>query len=294
MYSYVTLVTNEDYALAAQALARSLKMVNSEWPLTVLAVHDTPGLSALESLGCTIIQANDLPLSDGFRARHSRKAQHSAAPFTNGNKPIFHDPLDNFAKLSLWELVQYEKVVFLDADMVVIQNIDRLFGYPEFVAAPNVYESLLDFHRMNSGVFVAEPSRATFDAMLQQLDQPDVFWRRTDQTFLQAYFPHWHGLPYIYNTLQYVWFNLPGLWDWNSIRVVHYQYEKPWESNHPKKELLQPLIDLWWHILDYGTMPEELASPEGAHISAPEGVRVSVPEGAHVSISEGAHVSVLA
>ncbi len=99
---------------------------------------------------------------------------------------------------------------------------------------------------MNSGVFVAEPSRKTFDDMLARLDQPGVFWRRTDQTFLQAYFPDWHGLPYIFNTLQYVWFNLPGLWDWNSIHVIHYQYEKPWEPNHPKRNQLaasdRPLV----------------------------------------------------
>ncbi len=47
--------------------------------------------------------------------------------------------------------------------------------------------------------------------MLQAANQWGAFWPRTDQTFLQTYFPDWHGLPYIYNTLQYVWFNLPQL-----------------------------------------------------------------------------------
>ncbi|MEQ9247563.1 MAG: glycosyl transferase, partial [Nitratireductor sp.] len=145
----------------------------------------------------------------------------------------------------LWQLTEYERVVFIDADAVVVRNIDRLFGYPEFSAAPNVYESLADFHRLNSGVFVATPSEATFAAMLARLDQPEAFWRRTDQTFLQAYFPHWHGLPVFFNMLQYVWFNLPELWDWTSISIVHYQYEKPWERDHPKATELQPLIDLW-------------------------------------------------
>ncbi len=265
MYSYVTLVSNEDYALAAKALARSLVMTDAQWPLTVIAPRGVSGLDELSSLGCRIQPVDPLALSDDFRDRHSRRSQHAAAPFTKGNKPVFHDPLDNFAKLRLWELEEYDRVVFLDADLIAIQNIDRLFGYPEFVAAPNVYESLEDFHRMNSGVFVAKPDRRTFEEMLVRLDQPDVFWRRTDQTFLQTYFPEWHGLPYIYNTLQYVWFNLPGLWDWNSIRVVHYQYEKPWEPNHPKRDQLGPLIDLWWHVLETGEMPDKLPVPAGAH-----------------------------
>ncbi len=261
MFSYVTLVTNADYALGALALARSLAMVGSAWPLTVLAVRDAPGLDALAAAGCRILPADPLPLSAAFQARHARRAQHAAAPFTKGNKPAFHDPLDNFAKLRLWQLEEFERVVFLDADVLVIHNIDRLFAYPEFAAAPNLYESLADFHRLNSGVFVAQPSRRTYEAMLKALDQPDAFWPRTDQTFLQAYFPEWHGLPYIYNTLQYVWFNLPQLWRWDVIRVIHYQYEKPWEDIHPKRELLRPLIDAWRHVLDYGMLPPNLPSP---------------------------------
>jgi alpha-N-acetylglucosamine transferase len=47
------------------------------------------------------------------------------------------------------------------------------------------------------------------------------------------------------NMLQYVWFNLPELWDWKQIGVLHYQYEKPWEQDHPKADKLRPLIELW-------------------------------------------------
>lgn len=256
--SYVTLITNADYVLGAQTLARSLHMCGAQAPLTALTVGELGGLDALEALDCTIVSVDPLPMSDGFRQRHTREGQHTNAPFTKGNKPQFHDPLHNFVKLRLWELEQYDNVIFLDADTVVIQNIDHLFDYPEFCAAPNVYESLNDFHRLNSGVFTAKPNRRTFETMLERLDQPDVFWRRTDQTFLETFFPHWHGLPYIYNTLQYVWFNLPMLWSWRHIKVIHYQYEKPWQQPHPKHDLLKPLIDLWWHIFEQGQLPNDL------------------------------------
>jgi alpha-N-acetylglucosamine transferase len=259
--SYVTLVANTDYLLGARALARSLQRVNAKYPLTVLVTEPLDGLESLATFNCQIIQVDPLPLSDGFRARHTRSAQHTQAPFTKGNKPQFHDPLQNFVKLRLWELEQFEHTVFLDADTLVIQNIDHLFGYPEFCAAPNLYESLTDFHRMNSGVFTAKPNKRTFERMLDRLDQPDVFWSRTDQTFLQTFFPLWDGLPYIYNTLQYVWLNLPELWDWARVRVIHYQYEKPWEVNHPKWEALRPLIDVWWGILERGELPTPLVNP---------------------------------
>ncbi|MBN7774944.1 glycosyl transferase [Nitratireductor aquimarinus] len=245
--AYVTLVTNADYAMGALALVRSLRLTGTDADLVVMHTGGTPAeaLEPLAALGALLVPAELLPTSDAFNERHQRARLHANAPFTKGNKPAFHTPLDNFAKLRLWQLTEYERVVFIDADAVVVRNIDRLFGYPEFSAAPNVYEGLADFHRLNSGVFVAQPSQATFAAMLERLDRPDAFWRRTDQTFLQDFFPDWHGLPVFFNMLQYVWFNLPELWDWTSVSVVHYQYEKPWERDHPRAGELKPLIDLW-------------------------------------------------
>ena len=243
------------------ALARSLQAVGSVAPLVVLATERAGRLDELQALGCIVRPVRQPPLSEAFRARHSRESQHARAPFTKGVKPDFHDPLDNFCKLALWQLAEYRRVVFLDADTLVVRNIDKLFGYPEFCAAPNLYETLADMHRLNSGVFVAKPSAATYDAMLAQLDAPGVFWRRTDQTFLEHYFPDWHGLPYTFNALQYLYFNLPQLWRWQSIRVIHYQYEKPWQANHPKAHLLKPLIDLWHMALEGKPLPADLVDP---------------------------------
>ncbi len=245
--AYVTLVTNDDYAAGALALVRSIARTGTDADTVILytgGVSDTE-LAPAEALGARLLRAGLLPTSDTFNARHTRARLHGDAPFTKGRKPAFHTPLDNFVKLRLWQLEDYKTCVFIDADALVLRNIDRLFAYPEFSAAPNVYESLADFHRLNSGVFVARPSTSTFADMLAALDKPDVFWRRTDQTFLQHYFPDWHGLPVFFNMLQYVWFNMPALWDWKSISVLHYQYEKPWEANHPKADRLAPLIDLW-------------------------------------------------
>ncbi|MFD1341939.1 putative nucleotide-diphospho-sugar transferase [Litorisediminicola beolgyonensis] len=242
--AYVTLVTNADFARGAEALLNSLAATGSTAERIVMHTGGVPREALLPlAERATLHEVALLPTSDEFNAAHARDRIHGVAPFTKGEKPAFHTPLDNFAKLRLWQL-PHERVVFLDADTLVLRNIDRLFDYPEFSAAPNVYESLGDFHRMNSGVFTARPSQATFDAMMARLDRPDAFWRRTDQSFLQDFFPDWHGLPVFDNMLQYVWFNLPELWDWQAIRVLHFQYEKPW-ADHAKADRLAPLIALW-------------------------------------------------
>ncbi|TYC56301.1 glycosyl transferase [Rhodobacterales bacterium] len=263
--AYVTLVTNRDYVCGAVALLRSLRRTETEADLVVLA---TPGveeadLELLRPFGARIGRCERLPTSQAFNERHERGRLHQAAPFTKGGKPVFHTPLDNFVKLRLWQLVEYEKVVFIDADAIVLRNCDKLFGYPEFCAAPNVYETLSDFHRLNSGVFTASPSEATYKAMLEWLDRPEAFWRRTDQTFLETFFPDWHGLPVFCNTLQYVWFNMPELWSWRDIRILHFQYEKPWEDGHAKSRQLRPLIDLWQAFFTGTGIPEDIGSLPG-------------------------------
>lgn len=245
-YAYVTLATNADYALGAFALVQSIKATGTHADCVVLhtAVVPEASLKPLRVAGAKLIATELLETSPEFNAAHVREVLNKKAAFTKGTKPPFHTPLDNFAKLRLWQLTEYEKVVFVDADALMLKNCDKLFEYPEFCAAPNVYEGLADFHRLNSGVFTARPSEQTFSDMMKMLDRPGVFWRRTDQTFLQEYYPDWHGLPVFYNMLQYVWFNMPGLWSWEEIFILHYQYEKPWQD-HDKSKKLRPLIDLW-------------------------------------------------
>lgn len=254
--AFVTLVTEPAYLPGAVALVRSLVLCGTAADIVVLHTDgvDPASLAPLTALGARLAVCGLLPTTDAFNAAHARSEIHGRNPFTKGGKPTFHTPLDNFAKLRLWQL-PYERVVFIDADALVLRPIDRLFEYPEFSAAPNVYESLGDFRRLNSGVFVARPSEMTFNAMLAKLDTPGAFWKRTDQTFLQAFFPDWHGLPVYDNLLQYVWFNLPDLWDWDQIRVLHFQYEKPWDPENPKAERLAPLIHLWRAFYDGSPVP---------------------------------------
>ncbi len=273
-HAYVTLVTNPDYVTGAVALLRSLRRTGTEADLVVLHTSGVEGadLDALREFSPRLGACERLPTSAAFNERHERGRLHQAAPFTKGGKPVFHTPLDNFVKLRLWQLEDYESVVFIDADAIVLKSCDKLFGYPEFCAAPNVYEALADFHRMNSGVFTARPSRATFARMMAELDQPDVFWRRTDQTFLESFFPDWHGLPVFCNMLQYVWFNLAELWDWSEIRVLHFQYEKPWQADNPKAEHLQPLIDLWQAYYTGKGIPDNIGALPG-----PSGLKKETP-----------------
>lgn len=254
-HAYVTLVSNPFYMPGVEALLKSLRLFSTTADLVVMHRGlSSEHLAKLRNYRVRLIAADLLPTSEAFDLTHARDALHKRAAFTKGGKPDFHTPLDNFVKLRLWQL-DYDRCVFIDADAVVLRPVDKLFEFPEFCAAPNVYDGLDGFHRMNSGVFTARPDQRTYRDMLAQLDQPGMFWRRTDQTFLQNYFPDWGGLSVHHNTLQYVWLNMPELWSWEDIRILHFQYEKPWQD-HDKVPLLRPLIDLWRAIANDQPVPD--------------------------------------
>lgn len=67
-----------------------------------------------------------------------------------------------FSKLRAWTLTQFEKCVFLDADTLVIQNIDDLLEREELSAAPDIGWP----DCFNSGVFVFRPCIGTYDKLL--------------------------------------------------------------------------------------------------------------------------------
>jgi hypothetical protein len=93
--AFATLVTNEEYGRGALALTRSLRWTGTDAPILVLATSEAEHLDDLEREGCRIVPVRQPLVSDAFRERHSREALHRAAPFNKGNKPAFHDPVDN-------------------------------------------------------------------------------------------------------------------------------------------------------------------------------------------------------
>jgi glycogenin glucosyltransferase len=105
-----------------------------------------------------------------------------------------------FTKLHCWKLVQYKKCVFLDADCLVLMNVDDLFERDEFSAAPDVGWP----DCFNSGVFVFRPCEERYASLLKFAIETGSF-DGGDQGLLNLYFNYWSlsdsskRLPFIYN-----------------------------------------------------------------------------------------------
>ncbi|KAM3476084.1 hypothetical protein MY5147_003404 [Beauveria neobassiana] len=114
---WATLITNMDYLAGVLTLNHSLRQVQSAYPLLALYTDTFPptGLAALAARGIPAQRVNHLHPSVGAR-------DFSATP-----DPRF---ADTFTKLATFSLTEYDRIVQLDSDMLVLRNMDELMDIP--------------------------------------------------------------------------------------------------------------------------------------------------------------------
>eukprot|EP00795_Rhopilema_esculentum_P016666 gene16666-8104_t len=168
-------------------------------------------------------------------------------------------------KLKIWTLTQFKKCVFMDADTLVLQNIDDLFEREELSAAPDIGWP----DCFNSGVFVFVPSLETYAALITFADEHGSF-DGGDQGLLNMYFKDWatkdisHRLPFLYNMVSNVCYSYAPAYKQfgKDAKVVHFLGAiKPWHhfydsetsqvqiQQHGVSDLgVQSFIQLWWDV----------------------------------------------
>ncbi|CAN6458527.1 unnamed protein product [Victoria cruziana] len=116
------------------------------------------------------------------------------------NPKAQHDAYNewNYSKFRLWQLTDYDKIIFIDADLLILRNIDFLFEMPEITAIGN------NMTLFNSGVMVIEPSNCTFQLLLDNINDI-VSYNGGDQGYLNEIFTWWHRMPKHMNFLKHFW-----------------------------------------------------------------------------------------
>ena len=219
-YAYVTLLCDEENAAGVYAAGFSLNQVRKSDHSDMVVIHDK-NISQwtrqnLATIGFKTYIVEE-PVPYPFKLTFSRLQMHKECRYN---------------KLLLWTLVEYEKVVYFDTDMLFLQNTDQLFKLPELSAAPDSHPP----DKFNSGIFVAEPKMRTFRRMIDNLHLPS--YNVGDQGFLNEFFSNWfhdstsRHLPYTFNAFT----REQGFMFWDdaftrSVKVLHFSGEpKPWQT----------------------------------------------------------------
>lgn len=288
--AYVTfLAGNGDYVKGVVGLAKGLRKVKAAYPLVVAVLPDVPEehRQLLVAQGCIVREIEPIyPPENNTQFAHAYY-------------------VINYSKLRIWEFVEYEKMIYLDGDIQVYQNIDHLFdlpngyfyavmdcfcepswsktpqykiGYcqqcPDKVQWPAELGPLPSLY-FNAGFFVYEPSIAACRDLLDTLKitPPTSF---AEQDFLNMYFKDkFKPLPIDYNlVLAFLWRH-PEKVDLNKVKVVHYcaAGSKPWrytgKEENMDREDIKMLVKKWWDVYNDSSLDY---NPSIAEVPAHEGV----------------------
>ncbi|GMH23231.1 hypothetical protein Nepgr_025074 [Nepenthes gracilis] len=210
--AYATVLhSSESYVCGAIALAQTLIQTGTKRDLILLLDKSISG-SKREAL-----------IAAGWKIRVIKRIRNPRAERNSYNEY-------NYSKFRLWQLTNYDKIIFIDADIIVLRNIDLLFHFSQMSATGN------DGSIFNSGIMVIEPSNCTFRSFMERRREI-VSYNGGDQGFLNEVFVWWHRLPRRVNFLKNFWSNsslerslknqLFGS-DPPKLYSIHYLGLKPW------------------------------------------------------------------
>ena len=133
--AWVTLATNDSYAIGVLVLANSLQAVKSSRPLVVMITNQVSSAMRLVFLGFNYSNDKRLNISTIVTLR-ARLAEVALVQEVNvmDSADTAHLALlarpelgITFTKLHCWTLIQYSKCVFLDADTLVCYSLNVTF-----------------------------------------------------------------------------------------------------------------------------------------------------------------------
>lgn len=148
----------------------------------------------------------------------------------------------NYTKLHVFGLEIFQKIVYVDADMIILQNIDELFDKPHMTACRAGNNE--NWKHFNSGLMVIEPSLLLFRDMISKVGLSDK--PMEEQSFLHSYFPEWISRPEVQLPSEYNTLVGDAPHNLETIKILHYVGErKPWTHFDPNNHTHQ-----FWSMFD--------------------------------------------
>lgn len=230
--AFVTLLSTENYLPAVVVLARSLKKVKSKYPLLVAITEEL----------------NRPEIVDGILRREGCMVE--TIPHLEYTKNVIdkygtHTVLQTAPKIAVFNLCNWDKLVYIDADVLVMQNIDELMDRMD--------GSMVKYNGDDmgfSGLFVFAPRNHSYErylALQTNFDGVDGdllgylwFYMRTNndyvihQDYLVSYWEHsacWKAKTIHYNNEHKPWLH-PKFFNKQEFSIMKYNeyLEQVWRD----------------------------------------------------------------
>ena len=213
MYSYVCVLSTNDYLDGVLVLNENLKQLRSKYQLLCVVNEniDTETRNTLKNFDIPYKEMKSLnmcDIDDSFRWK-----------FT-------------FDKLNVFDLTEFKKIVYLDLDFLILENIDNLFEIDKFAM---VSDNRTDEEYFCSALMVIKPDKENYEGLISLIKHKHITEGMGDQDIINEYFDDIYVIPIEYNFIKGIELSLIDDFDLikNSI-VSKYICKDYYISEEPK------------------------------------------------------------
>ncbi len=245
-YCYITLLTNDTYVRGVILLNECLRKTESKYPLLCLITDDvdenTRNILTMNNINYQLVNKIEMPekLYNYNKEQNAKQTE------------IWKYCLTKF---NIFKMTEYNKIIFLDADLLILKNLDHCFKYDHMTAAlDGEYINLWpNWPHFNSGFMVIEPNIDTFNSImnfssnitddLESIkDYKGDKYLLADQEILNLYYNDWYNNKNLHLSKYYNIFpvHTPDIMEndiWQNGYFVHFVGTKPWECYNIKEGL---------------------------------------------------------
>jgi glycogenin glucosyltransferase len=246
--SFVTLITSDDYLPGILVLLHSLRQHCSGKSAHVLVTKTVSKhiITAVRKVADRVTMVP--PIANPTDVHHK------------------HRWATTYSKIHVFGLVEYDKVVFIDCDALVLRNITDLFDLDPLsgVNAGGLLPQNKNWTDLNTGLFVANPSRDIYNDMLRHIGKLELLTSGgtqsrpkygSDQDFINRYFDGWQyklhlHIDHGFNMLHYFLDEYNQHFGYSfehgprQISVLHFaSSKKPWNFNEIHQDRSWPSLD---------------------------------------------------
>ena len=177
-FAYIKILTSDEYLEGILVTFYSVRRFSSREFVVLINEDITEKVQQkLVNIGLKVIRLNNIQLVDGLLSREMQSDRWYHTLF----------------KLRVFGITEYDKLVYLDSDLLVCGNIEELFLMDDLSAVPDsVFFPQWSRGGMNAGVICISPSKETEQALINLIPvvakEMKIFG---DQDVINAYYSKW-------------------------------------------------------------------------------------------------------
>lgn len=182
MYSYVCVLSTNDYLDGVLVLNENLKRLKSKYPLLCLISQN--------------INDETRHILDEFEIKYKVAPALDVNGIDAPGRWKF-----TFDKLNIFNLTEYEKIVYLDSDFLILENLDHLFDIKKFAM---VCDATHDHKYFCSALMVIMPNKDDYNGLVNLFNKKNEEHAEGigDQDIINEYFNNIFEISLEYNFIK--------------------------------------------------------------------------------------------